>query len=151
MSDKKELKQKKGIVVTKQMWIGGGVLATLVLVLFLATSVIPKALVTLSQASSSGRVTPVGSYVIGDKILARADGVDVCMINVFLLDKNGKGVAGQTVELTGMEEIKKINELSNKDGRVSFRLTSTREGQFPIRASFNGFELPQTIVVTFRN
>lgn len=133
------------------MLIGGGVLAALVLVLFLATSVIPRALVTLSQASSSGRVVPAGSYIIGDKILARADGIDVCTINVFLLDRSGKGVAGQTVELTGVEEIKKMNELSNKDGRVTFRLTSTKEGQFPVRASFNGSELSQTIVVTFRN
>lgn len=151
MTTKKEVKQKKKIVITKPMWIGGGVLAALVLVLFLATSVISKALVTLSRASSSGRVMPAGSYIIGDKILARADGVDICTINVFLLDKDGKGVAGQTVDLTGIEGIKKVNELSDKDGRVSFRLTSMEEGQFPVRASFGGLELPQTIVVTFRN
>ena len=148
MDDKKGSKK---VVITKPMWIGGGVLVALVLVLFLATSVIPKALVTLSQVSSSGRVVPAGSYIIGDKILARADGVDVCTVNVFLLDRSGKGVTGQTVELTGIEGVKKINELSDKDGRVSFRLTSTKEGQFPIKASFNGTELSQTIVVTFRN
>jgi hypothetical protein len=148
MDDKK---RSKKVVITKPMWIGGGVLMALVLVLFLATSVIPKALVTLSQASSPGRVVPAGSYIIGDKILARADGVDVCTVNVFLLDRSGKGVAGQRVELTGIEGVKKINELSDKDGRVSFRLTSNKEGQFPIRANFNGAELPQTIVVTFRN
>lgn len=148
MDDKK---RSKKVVITKPMWIGGGVLMALVLVLFLATSVIPKALVTLSQASSPGRVVPAGSYIIGDKILARADGVDVCTVNVFLLDRSGKGVAGQRVELTGIEGVKKINELSDKDGRVSFRLTSTKEGQFPIKASFNGTELSQTIVVTFRN
>lgn len=146
-----EVKDKKKIVITKPMLIGAGVLLALILVLFLATSVIPKALVTLSRASSSGRVVPSGSYLIGDRILARADGVDVCTINVFLLDKGNKGVAGQTVELTGLDGIKKNNELSNKDGQVSFRLTSNKEGQFPIRASYNGVELPQTITVTFRN
>ena len=43
-----------------------GVIAGMALVLFLATSVIPKALVTLTRASSSDKVVVSGSYLIGE-------------------------------------------------------------------------------------
>jgi len=128
------------------------VIGGLLLLFFLANSVIPKALVTLTRASSSGEVVVSGSYLLGEKILAKADGKDTNRINVFLLDKNGKPVTGKTVELTGMTGgIKQINALSDATGKVSFVLTSTTEGQFKINANYSGADLPQTIVVTFRN
>lgn len=136
----------------KPMMIAGGVVVGMILVLFLATSVVPKALVTLTRASSSGSVVVSGSYLLGEKILARADGKDACVINVFLQDKNGLGVEGKTVELTGMTSgIEAVNAVSDKNGKVSFELTSTTEGQFKINAIYGGSQLPQTIVVTFRN
>lgn len=131
--------------------IAGGVVLGMILVLFLATSVVPRALVTLTRASSSGSVVPSGSYLIGERILAKADGKDRCAVNVFLLDKNGKGVSGKTVDLTGMEGIDQINALSDDDGKIRFEMTSTEEKQFKINASYNGQQLPQTIVLTFRN
>jgi hypothetical protein len=136
----------------KPLIIAGSVMAGMVLMFFLASSVIPNALVTLTRASSSGQVVVSGSYLLGEKILAKADGKDINKINVFLLDKNGKPVQGKGVELTGMSEgIKQINTLSDATGKVSFSLTSTIEGQYKINANYNGQELPQTIVVTFRN
>lgn len=134
------------------MVIAGGVVIGMVLVLFLATSVVPKALVTLTRASSSGNVVVSGSYLLGEKILAKADGKDACVVNVFLQDKNGLGVEGKTVELTGMTSgIETTSALSDKNGKVSFKLTSMTEGQFKINALYGGSQLPQTIVVTFRN
>ena len=136
----------------KPMVIAGGVVIGMVLVLFLATSVVPKALVTLTRASSSGNVVVSGSYLLGEKILAKADGKDACVVNVFLQDKNGLGVEGKTVELTGMTSgIETTSALSDKNGKVSFKLTSMTEGQFKINALYGGSQLPQTIVVTFRN
>ena len=136
----------------KPMIIAGGVVVGMILVLFLATSVVPKALVTLTRASSSGSVVVSGSYLLGDKILAKADGKDAAVVNVFLQDKNGLGVEGKTVELTGMTSgIEPINTLSDKTGKISFKLTSIVEGQFKINAIYAGSQLPQTIVVTFRN
>ena len=135
----------------KPMLIVGGVVLGMVLVLLLATSVVPQALVTMTRASSSGNVVPSGSYLLGEKILAKADGKDKCVVNVFLLDKNGKGVQGKTVELTGMDNIKQVNAVSDADGKVKFELTSIVEKQYRINASYNGQQLPQTIVVTFRN
>jgi len=136
----------------KPIMIVGGVVLGMVLVLFLATSVVPQALVTLTRASSSGNVVVGGSYLLGEKILARADGKDSCVVNVFLQDKNGQGVEGKTVELMGMTTgMEPVNTLSDKNGKVSFKLTSLTEGQFKINALYGGSQLPQTIVVTFRN
>ena len=139
-------------IKAKPVVIVGGVVLGMVLVLFLATSVVPKALVTLTRASSSGSVVVGGSYLLGEKILAKADGKDACVVNVFLQDKNGQGVEGKTVELTGMTDgIEPVNTLSDKNGKISFKLTSVTEGQFKINALYSGSQLPQTIVVTFRN
>jgi hypothetical protein len=138
-------------IKTKSIMIAGGVVLGMVLVLFLATSVVPRALVTLTRASSSGNVIVTGSYLLGERILAKADGKDACVVNVFLQDKNGQGVEGKTVELTGISGIEPVNTLSDKNGKVSFKLTSTVEGQFKINALYGGSQLPQTIVVTFRN
>lgn len=73
-------------------------------------------------------------------------------MNVFLQDKNGLGVEGKTVELIGMTTgIEPVSALSDKTGKVIFKLTSATEGQFKINALYSGSQLPQTIVVTFRN
>ena len=147
------MEKKKSLnIKARPILITGGVVGGLLLLFFLANSVIPKALVTLTRASSSGQVVVNGSYLLGEKILARADGEDANKINVFLLDKNGKPVQGKSVDLTGMTSgVKQINDLSDATGKVSFSLTSTTEGQYKINANYNGQELPQTIVVTFRN
>ncbi|MCW1949442.1 MAG: Ig-like domain-containing protein [Candidatus Shapirobacteria bacterium] len=148
MEKNAKLKMKR----VKPVLIAVGVVAGILLILFLATSVVPRALVTLTRASSSGNVVVGGSYLLGEEILARADGKDACVVNVFLQDKNGQGVEGKTVELTGMTNgVEPVNTLSDKNGKVSFKLTSTIEGQFKINAVYGGSQLPQTIVVTFRN
>ena len=150
MEKNNTLKSKN--VKVKPMMIVGGVVLGMVLVLFLATSVVPQVLVTLTRASSSGSVVVGGSYLLGEKILAKADGKDACVVNVFLQDKNGQGVEGKQVELIGMNTgIEPVNTLSDKNGKISFKLTSATEGQFKINALYGGSQLPQTIVVTFRN
>lgn len=144
--------KKKVNIKSKPIVIGVAVALGIILTLFLAVSVIPKALVTLTRASSSGQVVVSGSYLLGEKILAKADGKDINKVNVFLLDKNGKPVSGRQVELTGMTTgVKQLNGVSDVQGKIAFELTSTVEGQFKMNALYGGAELPQTIVVTFRN
>jgi hypothetical protein len=135
---------------TKQILIVAGVIVGIALVLFLSMSVIPKVLVTLTKASSSGTVTVANSYVIGQKILANADGVDKCVVNVFLLDKNGRGVAGQAVELTGMNNISPVSPITDNTGKMTFEMISKEAKQYKIRAIVKGSELLQTVTVTFR-
>lgn len=134
----------------KPFFILGGIFVAAALVLFLATTIIPQALVNLSQASSSGSVSVSSSYVLGQKLLAIADGEDTCVVNVFLLDKNGRGVAGKSVELEGMGGITKLNDLSDEKGQISFEMVSAIEGQFKLSANYSGVDLPQTVTVTFR-
>lgn len=127
-----------------------GAFLAIVFILYLATSVLPKVLVTLSRASFSDKVSVSSSFMVGEKILAKADGKDDCVISVFLLDKNDKAVSGKNVELTGMDNIP-LSTPSDDDGKITFKLTSSEEKQFKINASYGGQQLPQTIVVTFRN
>ena len=141
------MKNKKGM---KSIFVFGGIVIGIVLVLFLSISVIPKALVVLTKASSSDKVVIGNSYVLGQKILAKADGKDNCIVNVFLLDKNGRGVLGKAAEVTGVSGIKKVNDVSDKMGKLTFEVTSSVEGQFKLKATFDGVELPQMVTVTFR-
>ena len=134
----------------KQMLIVGGIVVGIVLLLFLSISVIPNILVTLTKAAASEKVVVSNSYMIGQKILAKADGEDKCIVNVFLLDKNGRGVAGKTVELTGMEGIVGLNPKTDNMGKITFEMTSKAAGQYKISASTGGGQLTQMVTVTFR-
>lgn len=149
MEEKNSL--KSNLVKNKSFILAfGGVLLAIIFILYLATSVIPKTLVTMSRASFSDKVVVSNSYLIGEKILAKADGKDNCVITVFLLDKNGKAVKGKNVELVGMDNIVPA-AASDNNGKITFNLTSIEEKQYRLNANYQGQPLPQTIVVTFRN
>ena len=128
----------------------GGAVVLFIFIVYLATSVLPKTLVTFSRASFSEKVATLNSYLIGEKILAKADGKDNCIVSVFLLDRNSKAVKGKNVELVGIDN-PVSSGASDDNGRITFRLKSTEEKQYRINASYSGQQLPQTIVVTFRN
>jgi len=148
---KEKINIKSYIDKNKGLLIGiFGVVIVIVFILYLATSVLPKTLVTLSRASFSDKVAVTNSYLIGEKILAKADGSDACIVTAFLLDKNSKAVRGKNVDLTGMDNISSEG-VSDSDGKITFRLTSKEEKQYKINASYSGQPLPQTIWVTFRN
>jgi hypothetical protein len=143
------MKDKK---LTKPILIVSGIVVGMILILFLSTSVIPQVLITLTKASNSGEVVTSNSYMIGEKILAKADGVDKCVVNVFLLDKDGKGSMGKSATLTGMNNIKAVGSgLSDNMGKITFEMTSAIEKTYSIQATSEGSPLPQTIIVTFKN
>lgn len=142
---KKYIENNKSLIVTMS-----GAFLIIVFILYLATSVLPKTLVVLTRASFSEKVVTSNSYLIGEKILAKADGEDSCVVSVFLLDKNSKAVKGKNVELVGIENVTPSG-VSDNDGKITFKLTSVEEKQYRINANYSGQQLPQTIVVTFRN
>ncbi len=142
---KKYIENNRSLIVAMS-----GVFLAIIFVLYLATSVLPKVLVTMSRASFSEKVATSNSYLIGEKILAKADGKDYCVVSVYLLDKNSKAVRGKNVELIGIENATPSG-VSDNDGKISFKLTSNEEKQYKINANYSGQQLPQTIVVTFRN
>lgn len=130
--------------------IGGAVLA-LGFVFFMAVYVVPRALVTMTKAAPASVVSLSDSTMIGERLLARADGKDECVVDVYVLDKSSKGVAKKMVILEGLEDISPTNMLTDKDGKAKFVIKSTKEGTFPISANVEGATLSKIIKVTFRN
>ncbi|RLC35661.1 hypothetical protein DRH14_00215, partial [Candidatus Shapirobacteria bacterium] len=61
-----------------------------------------------------------------------------------------KGVAGKRVELIGADNIETKNEISNKNGMVSFEIVSDQAGQFKLTATVEGVPLNRGVTVTFR-
>ena len=117
---------------------------------YMAIAVVPKVFVTWTKAAPAKKVSLSNSYLIGGKILAKADGTDKCDVNVFVLDSSGKGVSGIPVTLSGMDS-GEVQAASEIDGKASFGLTSVTEGQFTLSASIGGVPLDKTLKVTFRN
>lgn len=120
---------------------------SLVFVYYLAAVQVPKILISTTKASVAKRLSVSDSYVIGEKILAKADGEDKCLVNVFLLDEDGKGISGKGVDLVGMKDIKAKNNLSDKDGKIGFEIISKEEGQFRVESPM----LNKGVTLTFRN
>ena len=117
--------------------------------LFMAITVVPKIFVSLTKAAPASKVSINDSYLLGGDILAKADGIDKSIVNVYVLDKNNKGVKGIQVSLSGLGE--DMENLSGADGKTVFELTSTTEGIFELTASVGGVPLAKTLKVTFRN
>ena len=126
------------------------VIVGLGLVYFLAVSVVPQMLVTLTKAAPASVVSIDKSYFIGGKLLANADGKDTCVVNVFALDASGKGVKGKSVEVVGMEA-KLLTGVTGADGKASFNIKSTTAGQFKLTATIDGVVVGKVVTVTFRN
>ena len=120
-------------------------------VYYLAAKVVPQALVTVTESAPGVTVSLADSHVIGEKILARADGEDKCVVNVFLMDARGRAVPNKTVGLMGMSGIVAVSEVSDNAGKASFEMSSVEEGQYRVRAEVEGVELSGGVTVTFRN
>jgi len=132
--------------------VGGVTLSSLAGLFWLANMIVPRTLVSLTRAEVVGSVSFGDSIMIGEKILAKADGVDTCKVNIFLTDKDGRGVAGKRVVLEGVEGLTVGGgEVSNVEGKVTFELASQKEGQFKLKAMVEGVPMGRELTVTFRN
>lgn len=126
---------------------GVGLLVVLGLVIYLAVAVIPNTLILLTKASGSSNVSAKNSIIIGEKVLASADGKDSCIVFVFALDNKGKGVASRQIQLSGLGDKTAITDAS---GKAKFELTSDQAKQYELKASSGGLLLGKTLKVTFR-
>ena len=123
----------------------------LVGIFFLAWWVVPRVMVTLTKAAPAKQMSVANSYLIGEKILAMADGKDKCRVNVFVLDADGKGVPSKEVMVEGLPGGKNVTEVTDKEGKAVVEFVSTEEKQFQISARVDGVSLSRTLTVTFRN
>lgn len=135
--------------VKKSYLIVGASVLSMAFLYFMAAFVVPKAMVTLTKAAPASKVSLESSYFIGGDILAKADGIDKCVLNVFVLDKSGKGIKGKSVVVRGMGE--EFSAISGSDGLAKIEVSSINEGQFELEASIEGVPLAKTVKVTFRN
>lgn len=135
----------------KQLITGFLVIVGMILVFVLAYQVVPKVMVMWSKAAPATKVSTTDSYILGEKILARANGEDTVKVNVFLMDKDGKPVTGESAELTGVDDIKYINQLSDMTGKVSFEIKSAVSKQYKIKALYKGNQIGKELVITFRS
>lgn len=117
---------------------------------FMAMKVVPTIFVTWTKAAPATKVSISNSYLIGGKILAKADGVDKCIVNVFVLDISGRGIKDINVTLSGTND-GDIQSTSDTNGKAVFEIVSLKEGQFDLIASIGGTSLAKTMKVTFRN
>lgn len=126
-------------------------LVSVIVVFLVAYKLIPQVLVTFTKAAPATKVSVSDSYIIGEKVLCKANGEDVCKVNVFLLDKNGKPVVGKNVLMDGEASIETVNQLSDKNGKVSFDISKESEGQVRMEATYQNVPIGSGVMVTFRN
>ena len=127
------------------------VLLGLILVVFLAVQVIPQILVTLTRAKPTGVVDLSQSYILGSKIMAKPDGEDACIVNVFVADKNGIALPNKRIELDGADKIDPEYGLSDQEGKVTFRVFANKASQYTLKAMVENQALPRELTVTFRD
>jgi len=144
--EEKEIGSKK-----KKYGIGIIIAIGLMVTLYLSTILVSRVMVTFTKAAPSSKVSLQNSYILGNKLLATADGRDKATVNVFVLDKDGKGIAGKNVSLSGAENIIPEYGITDNEGKVVFGIMSAEEKQYVISALVEGLSMGKEITVTFRN
>lgn len=146
------VEQSKLIKTAIGVLIGGAIL------IFLATWVVPRALVTLTKAAPSSKYSISNSYLFGSPLIATANGEERIRINAFLLDDQGKGVPEKRVEVTIRPKdnsgpnasLTETAAVTDKMGKSTWEVFSTTVGQFVLSANIDGVPFPQEVTVTFR-
>ena len=128
--------------------IGMGILIVS-FVLFLAIRVVPSVIITLTKAAPPAKVSISNSYLLGGRTLARADGEDQCVVNAFILDKDGKGVRGIYVSLDGGPD-GVVETISADDGKAVFNFKSKVEKQYKLTGTIDVVSFGKEVTVTFR-
>ena len=126
--------------------------------LLTAKFLLPRALVYLTQAARSSKISLANSYVFAAPLVVAADGQSKIRVNVFVLNDEGLGVADKRVDLSlrpkipggKNAQVRVLQPVTDKYGKAVFEVASTVPGQFVASASVGGVALPQTVTLTFR-
>jgi hypothetical protein len=128
-----------------------GVVVMLVLLLTLSLFANVR-LIIFSRASSTGLDYSVeNSYLFASPLEARANGQEKIRITVFVINREGRGVANQQILLTKSPELvlEQINSLTDTYGRAVFDLSTTRAGVYMIGAALGGKSLGESLKIVF--
>lgn len=141
-------------LVGHRLFIASGIIIAVIVILLSVT-------LATSRTSWFGRAqTPTtstalsreNSYIFASPITAAADGTSIIRITVFILNNQGLGVGGLSVELktSGPVQIAKTQAVTDTLGRAIFDVTSTSRADYTIRAEVSGVSLPQSVSVSFQ-
>jgi len=122
-------------------------LTVLVLVFFLTQA----KTVFLGRASGSS-YNLTNSYVFASPLTSQSVSGKI-RVTVFLLDDNGRGVAGKTINLSSNPaglNFAPIQPETDKMGQAVFDVTSGSPGQFVVSAQVEGKSFPQTVTLRFQ-
>ncbi|KKU30751.1 MAG: hypothetical protein UX46_C0013G0006 [Candidatus Amesbacteria bacterium GW2011_GWC1_46_24] len=141
----------------RNIWL---VILLLILILFLVVAVylVQKQTFYKSRAYSYTEtvVSPVNnveianSYAFASPLKAKSGG-EYIRVTVYVLDAQGMGIKGKSVEIGEAEglEINEVQATSDDTGMVLFDIASTKEGLFIIQPVVDGRILSQRINITF--
>jgi hypothetical protein len=109
---------------------------------------------TVFQGAASRALvySPANSYIFGSPLTAVANGQEKIKVSVFLLNDQGLGIEGKTVNLTADTgvNIEKSQTQTDSTGQAIFYLTSPSVGRYQVKAQSEGQLLPQTLTVNFK-
>ena len=141
----------------RNIWL---VILLLILILFLVVAVylVQKQTFYKSRAysytetvvSPASNVEITNSYAFASPLKAKSGG-EYIRVTVYVLDAQGMGIKGKSVEIGEAEglEINEVQATSNDTGMVLFDIASTKEGLFIIQPVVDGRILSQRINITF--
>ena len=106
----------------------------------------------LGKAAEKSSISLQSSYLFGSPLVAQANGEEKVRISAFLLNEQGRGVAGKEIQVFSDPPltIKPIQPQTDKFGQAIFEASSSTPGQFTISASVDGRFFPRTVTLTFR-
>lgn len=107
-----------------------------------------------SLGGNSVNISRENSYVFVSPASAKADGIAIMRVTVFLFNNQGLGINGQYVRLKitgGNLTITEVQSQSDSFGRAIYDISSKNPGDYTITAEAGGVSLPQGVKVSFRN
>lgn len=125
----------------------------LVFILFIGFVLFNQPLYRLIRAKEEYLPSAKASLIFAYPLTVKADGQSISNINVFVRSSTGIPVANKSVSLiTSLGQINPPMNTTNKEGKVSFKLTSASEGTASVQALVDGSPpLEQKISVLFKN
>ncbi len=109
------------------------------------------------KAVGSGVFSSSNSYVFGSPLSARVGG-DKIRVTVFILDGQGKGIAGKLVAVNCKDAVacqtsgivfSDVQPQTDSLGQAIFDISGQNPGQYELQATSEGVTIPPTVTISF--
>ncbi len=116
------------------------------------TSIFGRAYGPSVDGSNAAYIRIENCYLFASPLQTKADSKEKIRLTAFILDSQGKGVAGEAVFLNQNEklEINSVQAVTDDLGRAIFDLSTSSIGEYVIEAKVGNKTLPQKVKVNFR-